>query len=135
MKRRLIKTKSGGLVGFDEEAKEALKRLPVGTFLYYDITNPRNGNFHKKFFSLLNIIKENYSEKVTVKEVLIHIKDELNMWEVVKVGKTHYKRFNSISFSSMTEDEFGEFYNRAIDVCLELVPIDMEDLAEQVAQF
>jgi len=134
MKRRLKKV-NGVLVGFDDEAEEALKRLPADTLLYYDITNPRNGAFHKKLFAMMNIIKNNYHEKISVDEVLIHIKNELNMWDVVKIGNTHQKRYESISFDKMDEDSFGEFYNKAVDVCLKLVPMNNEELATQIAQF
>lgn len=134
MKRRLKKV-NGVLVGFDDEAVEALKRLPSDTMLYYDITNPRNGGFHRKLFAMMNIIKNNYHEQITVDEVLIHIKSELNMWDVVKIGNTHQKRYESISFDKMDEDSFGEFYNRAVDVCLKLVPINNEELSLQIAQF
>lgn len=134
MKRRLKKV-NGTLVGFDSEAEEALKRLPVDTLLYYDITNPRNSKFHKKLFAMLSIIKDNYHEKVSVEEILVHIKDKLNMWDVAKIGDTHYKRYESISFDKMDEDSFAEFYDKAVDVCMLLVPIDMDDLAVQVAKF
>jgi len=134
MKRRLKKI-NGVLVGFDDESVEALKRLPENTLLYYDITNPRNSGFHRKLFAMMNIIKDNYHETVTVDEILIHIKDTLNMWSVVKIGETHHKRYESISFDKMSEDEFGQFFSRAVNVCLKLVPMDREDLAEEIARF
>ena len=135
MKRRLKKIGEGILVGFDDEATEALKRLPVDTLLYYDITNPRNSAFHRKMFAMLNIVKDNYHEKVSVEEVLIHVKDKLNMWDVAKIGDTHYKRYESISFDKMDDDAFAVFFNKAIDVCMLLVPINRDDLALQISKF
>ena len=135
MKRRLKKIGNGNIVGFDDEAVEALKRLPVDTLLYYDLTVPRKHKFHAKFFAMLNIVKDNYHEKISVEEVLIHVKDKLNMWDVAKIGDTHYKRYESISFDKMDDDAFAVFFDKAVDVCMLLVPIDRDDLALQISKF
>ncbi len=123
------------IVAFDDEASQAMKKFPVGEMLELEISRPRNGKFHKKFFAMLNIIVQNYHENITVNDVLTHVKSELNYWDAVMVGNSHHKRYKSIAFANMDEDSFSEFYNRAVDVCLKLVPIDKEDLAYQIAKF
>jgi len=134
MKIRCVK-KGGAIYGFDLEAEEAIKKFPVMELLELDIVRPRNVKFHRKFFAMLNIIVQNYHEPITVEDVLTHVKSELNYWDAIMVGNTHYKKYKSISFAKMDEDSFGEFYNRAVNVCMKLVPINKDDLATQIAMF
>ncbi len=134
MKRRLKKV-NGVLIGFDVEAEESIRRLPADTLLYYDLTVPRNSKFHRKLFAMLNIIKDNYHDDVSIDDLLTHVKSELNMWDVVKIGNIHHKKFKSIAFDKMDDDEFADFYDKAVDVCMLLVPIDRMDLAEKISKF
>ena len=134
MKLRFIKS-DGGLRPFDEECNEAIKKWKPDDFIVIDATRPRNGKFMRKFFALLNIIVQNYDGQITVEDVLLHVKSELNFWEAILVGNSHHKRYRSISFAKMDEDMFSQFYDRAVNVCLKLVPMDREDLAIQIARF
>lgn len=136
MKIRVIK-KGDGFIPFDDESLEVVKKWSPNDFLEVDIRRPRNGKFHRLFFAMLGKVKESYHDhKITTDTLLIHIKTELNMWDLIKVGNTYQKQYHHISYAKMDEDEFKQFYSRALDVCLELVPLDREDLAiELVSNF
>lgn len=133
-KRRVLK-KGGVLVPFDDESKKAMDRLPSNSILFLDITNPRNGKFLNKYFAMLNIIKENYSENHDVSFFNLYVKDRLNMWETVLIGDVICKNYESISFGKMDEDTFADFYSKAVQVCLDLVPISEPELADRIARF
>jgi uncharacterized SAM-dependent methyltransferase len=130
-----VKKVDGVIVGFDPEAVEAMKKFPVNELLELNITRPRNSGHHRKFFAMLNIIVQNYHEQITVNDLLTHVKSELNYWDVFMVGNSHHKRYKSIAFANMDQDQFTEFYNKAVNVCLALVPMSRDDLANQIARF
>lgn len=132
---RRVKKIGEGIFPFDDEAKKAFDRLPSNTLLYLGIKSPRNGRFHSKYFAMLNVIRDNYHEDVDIEHLNIHVKNKLFMWEAVVVGGVCYKIYDSISFAKMDEDAFGEFYTKAVQACLEIVPIDNKKLADQVANF
>lgn len=131
-------TKQGeALIPFDDESREMIKKWKPGDFVEVDAKRPRNGKFHRLFFAMLGKVKESYHDQnITTDTLLTHIKTELNMWDVIQVGNTYQKQYHHISYAKMDEDEFAQFYSRALDVCLTLVPLDRDDLAmELVSNF
>ena len=132
MKIRVIKV-GDGFVPFDDESREVVKKWSPNDFIEVEIRRPRNGKFHRLFFAMLGKVKESYhDQKITTDTLLTHIKIELNMWDVIQVGNSYQKQYHHISYAKMDEDTFAEFYSRALDVCLELVPLEREDLAQEL---
>lgn len=133
---------------FPEDA-EAIARMRVDEVYRAEVKLPRNIRFHRKFFSLLNLVLDNIPEGhqmttpqgqvltiQTLDELLWHIKMQIGHYEqrVTLGGKVTYDA-KSISFSAMDEAEFDKFYAAAIAViCRYILPgIDREDLIDMVA--
>ena len=129
MKAYMIKLPGGLLRPDDEESAEAIKKLPPGTPIAVEWKQPRNYRFHKKFFAMLKVgfdawepteiehkghpVQKNFDrfrEDVIIAagfgEIVYNIRGEARA------------RAKSISFSSMTEEEFEKLYNAAADVLL-----------------
>ena len=112
-----------------------LKKLKPGVTYSFEIKQPRNVQFHRKFFGLLNLTFDNQSNFKNV--------DEMRSWLIMRAG--YYKRVitpsgemfqtESISFASMDEIQFREIYSRVCDVICEWLDITDEDLQEQIVNY
>ena len=134
MEIRLIKV-DGGLMPFDDEAREVIKRWKPNVMLNAEVKQPRNYEHHKKIFALFNLVLTQTEEFQSINEVLEFFKIKAGRYKIIKVGETHYPITQSISFSSMTQDEFNLFYDKSIDIALLLIPVEKEELATMIAQF
>lgn len=132
-----------------QEDIEQLVKMRTGEVYRAEVKMPRNIKFHRKFFTLINLIMENMPEDhqlTTVDgqplqirnsdDLLWHIKMQVGHYErkVTLGGKVVYEA-KSISFGAMDEAEFDKFYNAAVDaVCKYILPgISREDLIDIVA--
>jgi len=138
MKTKLIK-KNGALYPFDEESKLSIDKLPLDTFLYLETRRPRNNGHHRKYFAMLNIIKANFPDTTLCAPSIdiLHegVKEKLGMWKIAFLGDMVMKIYDTISFEKMDQEEFEAFYDKAVQVCLDWVPVDDAVLAEKVANF
>lgn len=100
-----------------------------GEIVSAEIKRPRNYEFHKKFFALLNYAYEcwepgdiEYKGKLVGKNFDRFRKDITILagyYEVVTNIKGEAKAEpKSISFGSMSEDEFAELYSKTVDVII-----------------
>jgi hypothetical protein len=137
MKIYLIKD-AGVLKPADEQAEEALKKLKSGIAISCEIKRPRNYENHKRFFSLLQLVVDNQDKFKTVEELKEALKFELGWVETFRDMKGNYfQRPKSISFASMPENEFREFFDGSIDVILKYIlpGTDREDLINEVLNY
>ena len=135
MEIHLLNT-SHGLIPMYNEDYDDKKKLKIGTTYKAKITVPRNYQFHKKYFALINCAWEYQNEGVqnhfhgsveafrkTVEvsagwfEPLYSIK--LNEW--VESPK-------SISFDKMSESEFSDLYGKVKDV---LFMVFLKNISEE----
>jgi hypothetical protein len=121
----------------DDEAAEVLKNYSQGTVVSCDIKRPRNYEHHKKLFALLNIVVDNQERFKSVAELLDAIKFELGYTETRETFDGWVRIPKSISFASMSQDEFNKFYSRSIDAILAhvLPGINRQDLESEVLSF
>lgn len=123
MKLHVVKDGLGALRPADQEATEALKKFPAGEYLTAEVRRPRNGKFHRLFFALLQVVHQNMPEKLeaqypTIDRLLWEVKLQTGYFDqVVSLGGTSYFIPHSISFAKMDEDTFGQFFQKAIDIC------------------
>lgn len=133
IKLNLIKTEWGIMPVFDED-KEIISSLPLNEPNQFILSNPRNIGHHNKLFKLLNIAFDNLPEGygyhnahgnhikiASVKMLLDQIKLHQGHVDFVlnPVTGIDELRVKSISFDSMSQFNFQEFYERSIDVILE----------------
>ncbi len=134
----LIKQASGSLGAADEEALKHIGKLKIGTVYRATIVKPRNYEFHKKYFALLNLAFDN-QEKY---EAFDPFRDAVTMqagWYDSHIslgsGELIYKP-KSISFGSMGDAEFSDLYSKTIDVILKYVMVgSTQDEIERVLGF
>ena len=114
---------------------ENMAKLRPGVSYSVEIKQPRNVQFHRKFFSLLSLAFDN-------QETFNNI-EEMRSWLIMKAG--YYKRVatptgemfqpESISFSSMDDIKFNEVYSRVLDVICGWLDTDQETIAEQLVNY
>jgi len=112
----------GKLIPSSDDTFERLKKMPVGESVFVEYKPRRNYQNHKRFFSMLNQVMECQS----------HYKEIDNLLDVIKLRVGHFKTFvshrgdamyipKSIDFYSLNEQEFRDFFSKAIDICMEIV--------------
>lgn len=119
MKLFLMNTKLGLIPLYDEDHDEK-KKLKIGERYRADIVVPRNIEFHRKYFALLNCAWEYQNEKRQE-----FFKNNVELFrEAVEIAAGNTEQFysidrkewlerkKSISFGSMKAEEFNDLYDR-----------------------
>lgn len=132
MKAFVRKVPGALLIPDDQESSEALKKMKTGDVIAVEWHHPRNYNFHKKFFAMLKLGFDSWEPQtlehkgMTIEKNFDRFREDIiiaaGFYDVVinLRGEARAKA-KSISFGSMSEQEFGELYNKAADVLLNLV--------------
>jgi hypothetical protein len=119
-----LKVTSSGLIPIYDSDFEEKKKLKIGSTVLADVKQPRNYEHHKKFFALMRLVMDNMPEELTSRypttdNLLTEIKFQTGHYDThytLSGRETYVPR--SISFESMTQDEFNEFYDKTIDVVI-----------------
>ena len=112
-------------------------KLEIGEEIEIDITSKRNIQFHKKFFALIKLAFDNqdyYTDLEDLRKDLIKVAGFYENRTNFITGEIETKH-NSISFSSMNNDEFQEVYNKVLQVVSEFLNTDKEELINELLQF
>lgn len=124
-----------GLEPANDEAREAIKNYPFGSYVLADLVKPRNPQFHRCFFALLRFGYRYWEppEYIDVDGVPVSVtksfesfKDDVIIMAgfseaVIKLNGEAALRPKSISFSNMEEGEFREVFKRVKDVIWRLI--------------
>lgn len=139
MKINLIKHYQVLLPSLPQDA-ELLEGIGFGEILEVEIKRPRNGKFHRKFFALLQVVKES-TDYDNVEQILLLLKLKLGHYETIvnTNGKPIYYP-KSISFAKMEQPEFEQFYSQSVNVILrDFVPNwtqqDIEQAVDRIIRF
>lgn len=115
---------------------ETAKKIKVNVPYEFEFKNQRNVNFHRKFFSLLNLVVDNTEKFKDVNHLRMILAIETGWYEelinplsgeVTIVPK-------SISFSKMGNDEFEDLYNKSIDYCCKILGVEKQDIINEISQ-
>ena len=131
----LRRTEAGLVPKFDSDL-EALKKIKIGEDVKVKISRPRNINFHRKYFALMNLAFENQDlyDDITTFRYIIQMK--AGFYTIVKTHKGELMYFpDSISFGSMDESKFEELYSKVLDVILQFLEIDKETVENELINF
>ena len=118
---------NGALYPASENDQELLKKIKSGEPTKVKLTRVRNYEFHKKYFALLNFAYD-YWEPAT--ECAEKNFDRFRKDCIILAGfHDSYVRLDgstriepkSVSFASMSEDEFEDLYTKTIDVIVKYV--------------
>ncbi len=115
---------------------DKIKKLKVGEEYQCEIKRPRNLEFHRKFFALINMVFENqehYNNPERLRKDLIIEAGFYEEW--VDFQGTIQREAKSISFASMKQEEFDEMYSNVIDVIVQYFHFDKKAIIENVEQF
>jgi hypothetical protein len=84
-----------------------------------DIKKPRKLKFHRKFFALIDYVFNNQDKYANKEDLRVELELKAGSYRehVTTKGKILYIP-NSIAFDKMDDVEFGQLYNRVIDVVL-----------------
>ena len=134
-----------GLVPLYDSDLEAKKRLRVGSVVRCKVSNPRNYEFHKKFFALVRLTFDNLPARLAE---YWKINNEYDMLRRFKRDLGYFTstcnergekeiEYLSISFAAMEQYEFEHFYNQCIDLvlCKYIKGLDKHDLITEIENF
>lgn len=135
MEVTLMKSTNGALVPIGEEEVEALSRFKSGDMVKGNFTVMRNGQFHRKAFSLLQLCFEKFSDRLdtgaeykgqlakpcfeTFREQFIILAGHYDVTFDIK-GNIRLKA-KSLSFANCTQERFEKIYSDLINAALKHV--------------
>lgn len=132
----LIKTFNGHFkLAYDSDYEKS-KKIPLNEPIIYEWKKVRNYEFHKKFFSLVNMVYQNQEQYNNIDD----LRDDLTVkagfyYKYINIDEIEVKKPKSISFASMDENEFSNLYNAFIDVVVNWLSIEKQDVLDNIAQF
>lgn len=126
MKLTLLRTDKG-LQAISPYQLDQIQKLKIGEEYEVEVKQPRNYEFHKKFFAFVRLC---YFHKPEQYDRIIS--SEEDMLDFIKIGVGHCKTWTtpkgdtaykpeSISFASMDNLAFQEFYDRCVDFALKYI--------------
>ena len=135
MVKFLLSRKLHVLFPVDESGEAVIRKFGMGEVLTVEVKRPRNLAFHRKLFAMLNIVLENQNHFKSVDDLLELTKLRTGHCHTVETKYGQVKITDSISFASMDQDAFADFYNRACAwVIDEVIPgLSQQDLDDEVA--
>lgn len=140
-----------GLIPAEDEDREKIRKWKTGALIKGEFTQPRNPKFLRKFMALINLgfeawepreqeykghavqkNRERFRADVTIAAGFYDLVVDLH-------GGVHAKA-HSISFASMSEDEFEKVYSAVVDVLLQDVlksytREDLDRVIEEILAF
>jgi len=124
-----------GLIPIYPSDYDEKKKLKLGEIYKAEVTKPRNYQFHKKFFSLINLGHSNTSLEMPFDTYRKYIITKAGYFKSYHTPKGLYFEAESISFSSMTEETFADLYSRCIDVIIKDIGSTTEEIERQLVDF
>jgi len=147
MQIRLVK-EGPYLAPFDSESEAWIEGRTDGDYFHAEITAPRNLEFHKKFFALLNAAYPHWNpEPLSNKHGVVEKSFEQFREDVTILAGFYEQRFRldgttrivakSIAFGKMDDVEFHNVYNQVVNVIIRkvLVGWTIEQVDELVGGF
>jgi len=137
----LQKVSDSHLTGATAQDKELVRKLKIGEALRVNYTKPRNYEFHKKYFALLNLGFDSWEpEEVTHNNIVAQknfdkFREDITILSgfydvVIDTNGNAKPKAKSISFGNMSQDDFEGLYSKTIDVLLEQVLHNYADAEE-----
>jgi len=124
-----------GLVPLYPSDYDEKRKLKLGEDYVCDITNPRNVGFHRKFFSMLNVGHENTSLDMPFDTYRKYMIVKAGFFKAYQTPKGVFYDPDSISFASMSQDEFEDVYSRVLDKIIDDIGATKEEIEKQLVNF
>ncbi len=149
-KAYFLKT-ANGLVPENEESFEALKKVKIGNVIHVEWKQPRNYEYHKKFFALLQIGFDAFEPPIAeyrgnpVQKSFERFRKDVIIAAgyfdaVANIRGEVRAEAKSISFGSMSQEDFEALYNNVVNVLLQRVlsnytRSDLDNVVNQIIRF
>ena len=119
---------------YDDEVKGNLKRGVIYKGIF---TQPRNYEFHKKYFAMLGVVFPNQEIFGTLDLMRDWLQCHAGFCDITEVNGEIHKKAKSISFGSMDETEFQKIYDAVLHVIITVVipGLNKESLELEVNKF
>ena len=127
----------GKLIPCSDKSIAKVSKIKSGDMFLMDYKPKRNYQFHKKGFSLLNLIFENQNKYDNMEDLRTEFKLKAGHYEehITTKGIVMYIP-KSMSFADMDEFEFAEIYSKFIDIALKhFVSMDKQELEEAILRY
>lgn len=134
----MVMRRSGDrLLPVTERDREILLEIPDGIDLFVKTSRPRSPRQHRLFMALLQLVVDNHPHYTRPEQLLEWLKVRLGYVDetVWHDGKVWFKT-QSISFASMGQDKFRQFFTLSVDaITQEVIPeLDMDALLDEVSE-
>ena len=136
MKITVVKQLNNTLKVAHDSDYELLKKLKVGEQYQAEIKRPRNYQFHKKFFALIELVFQNqeiFANKDYMRKELTKAAGYFDTY--VNHKKIECYEAKSISFAKMSQDDFDTLYQRFLDVVVKIFKFDKETIEQNLIDF
>ena len=115
--------------------RELVNKLKTGEAYKAKIVKPRNYEFHKKYFALLNLAFNNQDEFDNFEKFRFIMTMKAGFFDAIKTDKGVVYMPRSISFASMDDVEFERVYNAMIQEVITLTGADEELINTELINF
>jgi hypothetical protein len=142
MELHLVKQPGGMLRPANEADVEALQKVKTGAVLVGEFRQPRNSDFHRRYFALLNYAFEYWSPPemewrgIKAQKCFERFRRELTVLAgqytvTYDLKGTLRLEPKSISFASMDEQEFRKLYAAVFDILWQHVLSHVQGMSRQ----
>ena len=101
--------------------QEQLSKMKQNTQYSFEVKQPRNVKFHRKFMALMNLGFENQENIKSFDHYRKLVVMKAGFYETIETKKGTIYLPDSISFSNMDQTKFEDVFNRVLDViCTQL---------------
>jgi len=142
---QLIKQSNGSLAPANQVDLDILQPIKIGSLIEADIKQPRNPQFHRKFFAMLNFAFD-YFEPKGGEWNGIQARKNFGRFrkDILILAGYHEVTYNikgevrveaeSISFGSMDETRFEKVYADCFNVCWDMVLSKVRGMKKEFAE-
>lgn len=118
----------------NSQADDVMRRLKHGDLVSVDVRKPRNVGMHRLYWALCQLVASNMDGDFSSEVVSDVIKVRTGHVTVVRTKKGEVFIPKSISFASLDQIQFAEFFDRAIKVVVsDILPgLDSDTLRSEV---
>lgn len=136
MKITLIKEMNNSFAIAYPSDYEKARKIKVGEPYEFEYKNVRNAKFHRLYFSLLNMVFQNQEIYNNIDHLRRDLTIESGYYDLrSNIHGEEIKEPKSISFSSMDQTEFSEYYNAVLDTIVKYFHFDKQDIINNIEQY
>jgi hypothetical protein len=127
----------GTLRASDVQGRELLQKIKQGQQVEVVIKQARNGKQHRLYWALMGLIYPHQSRYATQEQLSNAIKCAVGWCDQIELAGGRIMAVpKSISFANMPQEEFGQFFDKVIELVLEkiLPGVTSEDLRRELEE-